>query len=196
MIRIANWIFDHGAASVAKRCGRSAASVMALTLALGCGAIWAESAKPEAAAGAPIQVKAADIAGRWTGAHHSYGAIRAKCEGGPCTMTLDITACGSSWCGVLVKQDGSCGGSALKVETGEGKEAWLRFNGRLELDSKAASYVIQATVWRAEDTQQAPQLEIIGDTGTELMFMRRSFPFQAHMARTGEAQCTTDKATS
>ena len=165
-------------------------------MALGCGAIWAESTKPEARAAAPIQVMATDITGRWTGNHHSYGAARMKCDGKPCTMTLDIAACGSAWCGVLVKEDGSCGGSAMKVETAEAKDSWQRFKGRLELDPKAASYVIQATVWRAEDGQEAPQLEIIGDTGTELMFMRRSFPFQAHMARTGEAVCTTDKATS
>ena len=216
MSRIANWVLDKRAASRTggrrSAWGVTAASLMTLTLAAAHGGFAAAKTKTdpvksaeattEAAAEAEAQpaailVKAPDIKGRWSGTHYSYGAARAKCDGGPCTLTLDITACGEDWCGVLVKADGSCATQAMKVHPGEGKETWLHFDGKLELDPKAAPYVVQATLWRSDDDPvEKPHLDIVGDTGPEMMFMRRSFPFQAHLARSGEPVCTSDKATS
>lgn len=168
-----------------------AVSLMTLTLALACGA---NAAAPKAARSGEA-IKADNIAGRWTGSHHSYAAARAKCDGKPCVLTIDITACGASWCGVLVNADGGCGASAMKVDAAEGKEAFLHFRGRLTLDAKAADYAVQATLWKQE-ADKVPRLDFIGDTGTELMFYRRSFPFQARLVRAGEPVCTAEKATS
>lgn len=170
-----------------------AACGMGVTIALTYGAHAAGSAAGKATS----MVKAEQIAGRWSGNHYGYGDIHAKCAGKPCTLTLDISACPGGWCGVLVKDDGACGARGMKVEAAEGKESWLRFDGKLEIEPKAASYVIQATLWGEKDQATAPaHLDIVGDTGPDLMFMRRSFPFQAHLARTGEAQCSSEKATS
>lgn len=168
-----------------------AACVMGLSLSFAYGAI---AAAPKAATAAG-SIKAEQIAGRWKGNHYSYGALRAKCDGKPCTMTIDVSACAKGYCGVLVKDDGTCGATAMRIETGDGKENYLHFNGNLELDAKAAAYTIQATLWEKGETKER-HLDIIGDTGTEMMFMRRSFPFQAHLARAGDAVCTPEKATS
>jgi len=166
---------------------------MGVTMALTYGAYAAGPAAGEVVS----NLKADQIAGRWSGNHYGYGNVHAKCEGKPCTLTLDITACPGGWCGVLVKDDGGCGALGMKVQAAEGKESWLRFDGKLEIEPKAASYVIQATLWSEKDKVSPPaHLDIIGDTGPELMFMRRSFPFQAHLARMGEAVCTSEKATS
>lgn len=167
-----------------------AACVMGLSLSLAYGATAAKLRVANAAA----SVTAADFAGRWSGNYHGYGAARANCDGGPCKITLDITPCANSWCGVLVKEDGSCGSAALKVEAGEGKDDWMHFNGRLELEPKAASYAIQATLWNNAKGEKG--VDIIGDTGKELVLMRRSFPFSARLSRSGDAVCKSEKATS
>ncbi|MEQ1715867.1 MAG: hypothetical protein ABL907_07775 [Hyphomicrobium sp.] len=165
-------------------------------MAPGCGAFAAApKAGPAAAVAAVSPIKAGDIAGRWTGNHYSYGGARAKCDDQPCTLTIDVSACASGWCGVMVKTDGGCGGSAMTVTAADGKESFLHFKGTLELNAKAVAYTVQATLWQNKDNG-ARHLDFIGDTGPELMFMRRSFPFQAHLARTGDAVCTTEKATS
>lgn len=172
----------------------SGLSVLACVMGLSLSLTYGATAAKINVANAANAIKAADFAGRWSGSYSSYGAVRAKCDGGPCKLTLDVSPCGTGWCGVIVKDDGACGGLAMKAETGEGKESYQHFNGRLELEAKAASYAIQATLWSNDAGQRS--VDIIGDTGKELMFMRRSFPFSAHLARAGDAVCTSDKATS
>lgn len=167
-----------------------AACVMGLTIGVAYGASGAATAIETT----PAVLKAEDFAGRWSGKYYGFGELRSRCKGGSCTITLDIAPCGKDWCGVLVKEDGGCGAIAMKAERGEAKETWMQFNGTLELDPKAAGYVIQATLWTDDAGKRG--LEIIGDTGKELMFMRRSFPFSANLARSGDAVCTDAKATS
>lgn len=166
------------------------ACVMGLSLALAYGATAAKMKVANAA----TAITSADFAGRWSGSYHGYGAARAKCDGGPCKLTLDVSPCASGWCGVMVKDDGSCGGVAMKVELEKGRDNFVRFTGRLDLEPKAASYAIQATLWSSDGGVKS--VDLIGDTGQELVLMRRSFPFSAHLARSGDAVCTTDKATS
>lgn len=170
-----------------------AACVMGLSIGAAYGASTAGSGAA-AAAPAPAVLKAEDLSGRWTGNYHGLGELRSRCQGGACKITLDIAPCGESWCGVLVKDDGACGGVAMKTELGEFNETRMQFNGTLELDPKAAGYVIQVTLW--SDNEGKRRVEIIGDTGKELMFMRRSFPFSARLARSGDTVCTAPKATS
>lgn len=140
-------------------------------------------------------IEASALAGRWSGNYFGYAAVREKCGGHPCTLTIDLSPCASGWCGVLVNEEGGCGGLAMAVQAGKGDETYRQFDGHLTLDPKAASYTIQATLWTEAESKK-PRLGIIGDTGKEMMFMRRSFPFQAELSRTGDAACTSEKATS
>lgn len=144
---------------------------------------------------ASSNIEASALAGRWSGNYFGYAAVRERCGGHPCTLTIDLSPCASGWCGVLVKEGGGCGGLAMTVQVGKGDETYRQFDGHLTLDPKAASYTIQATLWTEAESKR-PRLGIIGDTGKELMFMRRSFPFQAELSRTGDAVCTSEKATS
>ena len=111
-------------------------------------------------------------------------------------MTLDISACATGWCGVRVTPDGGCGGVAMKVTTAESRANAQTFTGKLDLVPGADAYSIQATLWKSEDEPAKRFVNMIGDTGPELRFMRRSFPFEAALSRSGDATCASDKPVS
>lgn len=186
--------------------GRSARSVMMVamfmlpvSIAIAHGVSWAGPAELTA------DLSPADLSGRWTGPRHGYGALSAKagdCGGKPCAMTYDIVRCDGGWCGIAVTDDSKCGAIGLKLTVSSEPDRPNSFDGRLELAKGSAPFVLKA--WYrpgqpadAEGGQGTPpNLGMIGDTGTELLMMRRSFPFQANLSRTGDAVCTLEKATS
>jgi hypothetical protein len=140
------------------------------------------SAAASAAGLAPTQ-----IAGRWTGDDRTSGRI-----------TLDIVACGSAWCGVKVEAGDKCGGTALKVEFVEAlgqPSNSLQFNGTLELAPGTKPYVVQA--WLVPPSEKRPlKLQIAGDTGAVYREYLRSFPFDAQLARVGDAVCRAPQTVS
>lgn len=171
---------------------------MSASLALSCGA-FAAAPKPSA------KIAFASIAGRWTGNQYGYGHRRVTADRAapvvPPTLTLDIVACGDAWCGIAVTNATPCGAVALKLKPDTTKNRRNAFTGNLELAKGAAPYVVEAWYQPPEDKPEdadgkSAHLSFIGDTGTELLLMRRSFPFQAELARTGDAVCTLEKATS
>jgi hypothetical protein len=128
------------------------------------------------------------IAGRWTGEDQT--SRRA--------ITLDIVACGSAWCGIKVEAGDKCGGTALKVEfvepLGQPSNS-LQFNGTLELAPGTESYVVQA--WLVPPSEKRPlKLQIAGDTGGTYREYLRSFPFDAQLARVGDAVCRAPQTVS
>jgi hypothetical protein len=174
--------------------------IAGLTIAAPHGAIAAEeAASSDEAKGVDAPIV---LAGRWIGPHYGYGSRAAEgaCASGPCTLTFDIVACGSDWCGIAVGKDDACGAVAMKLTHNTEPDRANSFAGKLELAKGAAPYVVEA--WyqapgaqAGEDADQA-RLSMVGDTGPELMMYRRSFPFSAELARSGEAKCTLEKATS
>lgn len=151
-----------------------------------------------AAAATPIT-----LAGRWTGPRYGYARIGPKgSDGGKASkLTYDIVACDTGWCGIAVSDETPCGAIGLRIAPDSKKNSHNAFTGKLELAKGTASYVVEA--WYAapdaEDTASGranPRLSLIGDTGMELLMMRRSFPLQAELARIGDAQCTLEQATS
>jgi hypothetical protein len=170
---------------------------IAVSLALSHGAIAAD----EDASGVERHIAPISLAGRWSGSRHGFGA-RTKsegCENGRCTLTLDIAACGDRWCGIIVGPDGGCGLQALKLEPSASPKRPNTFEGKLELAKGADPYVVEAWYSPPSDASEpdpAPRLGFIGDTGPELMMFRRSFPFAANLARSGDAKCLLEKATS
>ena len=140
------------------------------------------------AAASPLSaaITAANIAGRWQG--ESY----ARDAGGP--LTLDIVACGTGWCGVKVEAGDKCGGTALKIDAGVAETGgdYIQFKGTLSLAPGTEAYVVQTSLFvPTPDTPTgAPlTLQITGDTGGEFRAYRRSFPFEAQMARIKDAVC-------
>jgi hypothetical protein len=176
--------------------------LMSVSLLSSCGAIWA-GPKP------PANLSPANLAGRWTG--HQFGnTLRVPMKGErmdtakapkPMTLTYDIVACGDGWCGIAVTDETACGAVAVKLKPDTTKNRRNAFSGHLELAKGAAPYVVEAWYQAPEDKPadaeaKTAHLNFIGDTGTELLLMRRSFPFQAELARTGDAVCTLEKAVS
>lgn len=144
------------------------------------------AASPLAAAISPP-----NIAGRW------QGDSWAKDAGGK--LTLDIVRCGDGWCGIKVEADNSCAGTALKLDGGKMDGDYLQFNGSLQLAPKTEPYVVQVSIFEpaADDQPGTPlKLQITGDTGGQFRAYRRSFPFEAQLARTQDAVCHAPQTVS
>ncbi len=63
-----------------------------------------------------------------------------------------------------------------------------QFEGTLELAAGTEPYAIQATIFPPEDGKPL-EMQITGDTGGEYRAYRRSFPFEAALARVKDAVC-------
>jgi hypothetical protein len=176
-----------------------------------------KTVKTEVAALAPI-----NLAGRWSGPRYSHNLIASDeqaCGGKSCDLTYDIVACPEGWCGIAVTEATPCGAIGLKLSTEHPKNRPNAFMGKLELAKGSAPYTVEA--WHhsgaasgspaGSDHLEVPlrgqpaavaeadsnqTLNFVGDTGPELLLMRRSFPFHAELARVGDATCTLEKATS
>ncbi len=157
------------------------------------GGAAAETAAPSAAAAIqPVQ-----LAGRWSGQRYGLGLTgkEAECTGKACNITFDIVACDTGWCGIRIADDESCGAVGLRLADNPKKPNVNRFSGKLELAKGTAPYVVEAW-YMAGDAGDKPHLSFVGDTGPELLMMRRSFPFEAQLDRIADATCTLQKATS
>ena len=141
------------------------------------------TAAPLAAGAADNGLKPMQIAGRW------MGDTYAKTAGG--TMTLDISPCGNAWCGVKVESGDKCGATALKVESVEPVDTpsdSMQFNGQLELAAGTEPYTVHLWVVPPGESGQLT-MQMTGDTGGQYRAYRRSFPFEAQMARINDAVC-------
>ena len=145
-----------------------------------------------------------NLAGRWKGPRYAFNMRAAdpqNCGGKACELTYDIVACPEGWCGIAVSDTAPCGPVAVRLKREPAAHRQNAFTGKLELARGSAPYSVEA--WYAPPGETAGKgshqahLNFIGDTGDGGMLMlRRSFPFQAELARISDAQCTLDKATS
>ncbi len=177
------------------------ALVMLWSVALLCGLSWALGLlsfsmhlSPARAAGPVPAFVGGDISGRWQGQPMGYLDPAKVCGEKGCSLTLDIVRCNEKWCGIRVEAADKCGGVALSLTPHHVTDPKVTpvFDGKLELADGTQPYVIEA-VLRPDNSGAMTQLTMVGDTGPELMVMRRSFPFRAVMARTGDAVCKMDK---
>lgn len=142
------------------------------------------------------------LAGRWSGHRFGYAKVAKSdgCKGGSCTLTFDIVPCGTDWCGIAVNEAQVCGAVAMKLKADHDPARRNAFGGTLELAKGSDPYTVEAW-YRAPDdgageNSGKPALSLIGDTGPELLMLRRSFPLQAELTRVSDATCTLEKATS
>lgn len=126
------------------------------------------------------ELTTASIVGRWQGP--SWAGE------GEARLTLDIVACGQGWCGVRVAANDTCGGTALKVNAGIVEENNAQFEGTLELAAGTEPYTVHATIFTPELDAKLT-MQITGDTGGQYRAYRRSFPFEAQLARIKDAVC-------
>src|SRR5262249_30816044 len=138
------------------------------------------------AAGQPI-LAPQQIEGRWTSVAPSQ--VEGSRVAGIRTVTLDISRCGASWCGVAVAQDEICGGTSLRIEAGVAFADWPRFSGRFELAPNTQPYTIQAALFHHDGVLR---LHMYGDTGDTFRFERRVYPLDIFLVRTGGPKCRPD----
>jgi hypothetical protein len=171
---------------------RIISSVAALCVLAAAGEALAEDAGDDAALDQPA---ATELAGRWEGASFALGRAASDCGDRNCTLVLDLAPCQSGWCGVEVKANATCGATALKLNAGEAGNGNVQFKGKLELAHGTEPYVVEVYL-RHDDGPSKSVIEIIGDTGGEFRMFRRTFPFNATLARTGDAKCRPEGAVS
>ena len=135
------------------------------------------------------------LAGRWLGTYgHGGSSKEHDCGRDDCQLAYDIVACQDGWCGITLKADKSCGDVSLRLAS-DPQAGKLGFNGKLEISKGAAPYFVQA--WSGGNEESAhQQLRLVGSTEPKLLLFRRSYPFEAHLVRSGEARCPFPKATS
>ncbi len=140
----------------------------------------------------PVAFAGPSLAGRWSGAPYAIQNDATRCENGECKFVLDIVACAAGWCGIEVDKANACAGEALQLKTHSDQKRRNAFEGKLSLGKDTQSYVIDASVEPAEDGRPAT-LEIVGDTGPEFRWFRRSFPFHAALTRISDAVCRANE---
>ncbi len=79
------------------------------------------------------------------------------------------------------------------------KDDYIQFNGTLQLASGTEPYVVHTSIFMPAPTirRATPlKLQITGDTGGQFRAYRRSFPFEAQMARIKDAVCHAPQTVS
>jgi hypothetical protein len=141
-----------------------------------------------------------DLSGRWQGRSYELARRDPDCSGTRCLLTLDIMKCASGWCGVEVLDgDKRCGATALKLDGGTSAAGNVVpvFRGTLELAKGTEPYVVEVyVVPGGREGSPDRDLQIAGDTGGEFRMFRRSFPFNATLARAGEPTCRPETSVS
>jgi hypothetical protein len=165
-----------------------------------CGATAAVLATTSVIAGeAPVSkpvtmaaLAAPSLAGRWSGAPYAIKNDATRCDKGECKLVLDIVACAAGWCAVEVDKQNACAAEVMQLKTHSDPNRQNAFEGKLSLGKDTQDYVIDANVQPAEDGRPAT-LEIVGDTGPEFRWFRRSFPFHAALTRVSDAVCKSSE---
>jgi hypothetical protein len=79
------------------------------------------------------------------------------------------------------------------------QDDYVQFTGTLQLASGTEPYVVHTSIFTPtpDDPPGTPlKLQITGDTGGQFRAYRRSFPFEAQMARIKDAVCHAPQTVS
>lgn len=147
---------------------------------------------PKAKPVAVAALSTPSLAGRWSGTPHVIRNDASRCTDGDCKLVLDIVACASGWCAIEVDRANACATEVMQLKTHSDTKRKDAFEGKLSLGKDTQNYVIDAHLMAAEDDTPA-MLELVGDTGPEFRWFRRSFPFHAALARVGDAVCKSSE---
>jgi len=125
-----------------------------------------------------IEPAAPDIEGRWVAKNGNLGD----------NLTLDVSRCKEGWCGVEVT-DANCGRTALRLTAADPQQRpgnLVEFTGQFERAAETQPYAVRAHI-----VQNAPamQLKLVGHSGDRFEMLRRVYPLNMLLVRSGEAQC-------
>ncbi len=173
-------------------------SVVSIALFCVLAAAGAALAEDEATVDQPAPA-AVNLEGRWEGrAYELARSVDCAADDQPCTLTLDLVRCTTGWCGVEVTgAERRCGATALKLDGGSLNPAGpTLFKGTLELAKGTEPYVVEAYLLLPTSAEDKTEFQIAGDTGGEFRVFRRSFPFNATLARVSGATCKPETTVS
>ena len=118
--------------------------------------------------------------GRGLAAHEIEGRWETKAK----DLVLDISRCGERYCGQAVNSSNTCGRTILTIGYNATSQT---FDGELVVSGRAHPYKVKVSTTRAADAAPA-KMTIVGDD-VEPSLARRTFPFRALLARSGDAVC-------
>lgn len=119
----------------------------------------------------------ADISGRWTSQKFGY--------------VIDITRCGTEWCGIRLKADLACGALALRLSPVSTGGDQGRLNGTLTLDPAAQTYKVGATP-EGPAGERPAKLFLAGNPDAPPHPLSRMILFQDSLVRGPEASCLAE----
>lgn len=97
-----------------------------------------------AASPASAEVRPSDLAGRWV----TYVADpKVPCTHPACRLAYDLVPCGEGWCGIEVKEDKSCGRTAMRLDAGAPAQSGVTFSGRYERAESTQPYTVRAHLY-------------------------------------------------
>jgi hypothetical protein len=142
------------------------------------------------AAAAPTfaDVTPSDLAGRWV----TYVAdAKVPCTHPSCRLAYDLVPCGEGWCGIEVKEDKSCGRTAMRLDAGAPTQHGVTFSGRYERTDATQPYVVKALLYPPPRPKTPGDLflHVQGSTDGQFPLARRFFPLQMMLSRAGDALC-------
>jgi len=161
-------------------CFKGAVMQASLAAAFGCAMAAAQPAFAE--------LKASDLAGRWV---NTLADAKEACGEAACERAYDLVPCGNGWCGIEVKDDKTCGRTALRLNAGVAAKLGLTFWGSYEQAEGTQPYTIKATLYMAARPAAPGRLDLFVQGSTDGTFQpfRRTYPMQMLLTRAGDAAC-------
>jgi hypothetical protein len=143
------------------------------------------SARPEVSA----------IAGRWVS---EIAEAKEACGEAGCQLVYDLVPCGKGWCGIEVKDDKTCGRTALRLDAGAPTQYGVIFEGSYERAPATQLYTVKAQLYTEQRSPPQGRLMLFVQGSTDGAFQpfRRTYPMQMLMTRAGDPVCRGEASTS
>jgi len=145
-----------------------------------------------AALPARAELRPADLEGRWVTSNGPEA--KDACPG--CGLVLDLVPCGNGWCGIRVKSDKTCDRTVLHLDAGSSTAFGLTFAGRYVPSERARPYIVKARLYERSGPGAPGHTGLSVHGSTDGDFLRRNYPLQMLLTRTGDAVCRAEAKTS
>jgi hypothetical protein len=144
---------------------------------------------------ASARPEVSDLAGRWVSA---VADAKEACGEGGCRLVYDLVPCGKGWCGIEVKDDKTCGRTALRLDAGASTQYGVIFFGSFERAPATQPYSVKVQLYTEQRSPPQGRLMLFvqGSTDSSFQPLRRTYPMQMLMSRAGDTACRDEASTS
>jgi hypothetical protein len=106
-------------------------------------------------------------------------------------LTLDVARCNEGYCGMAVDAAGRCGAPVLTFGSPAASVFGEEGSGRLRLPDARTPLDARVALLLQPSGTAILMIVAVEPGSRPLSYMRRTFPFEARMARIGDASCAT-----